>query len=145
GGKASFHDVAAAYYFKGEAETIFCKTFRQVCENLVNDDAEFGIMAIENSIAGSLLVNYKLIQEYNLYIVGEIQLRIQQNLMVLPGVKWSDIQVVKSHPVALMQCEEFFLKNPSFVPEEYHDTAESAKFIKEHNLKNYAAIASLQA
>ena len=142
GGKASFHDVASTYYFNGEAKTIYCKTFRDVCEKLSKGEVEYGIMAIENSIAGSILGNYKLIQEYKLYIVGEIQLRIQQNLMVLPGVQWKDIKVVKSHPVALMQCEDFFLKNPDFISEEYHDTADSAKYIKENNLRNYAAVAS---
>jgi prephenate dehydratase len=145
GGKASFHDVAAVNYFGGERETIYCTTFRDVCRSLVTNAAAYGVMAIENSIAGSILGNYKLIKEYKLQIIGEIQLHIQQNLIVLPGVRWSEIQIVKSHPVALLQCEEFFLANPSFKQEEYHDTAETVRYIKENNLRNYAAIAGKYA
>lgn len=145
GGKASFHDVAAINYFGEELDTIYCKTFREVCKAIESGAAEFGVMAIENSIAGSILGNYKLIKEYKLQIIGEIQLRIQQNLIVFPGVKVSDIEVVKSHPVALLQCEEFFLANPSMRQEEYHDTAETVKFIKENNLRNYGAVAGKYA
>ena len=145
GGKASFHDVASVSYFGGEQETIYCSTFRDVCKSIVNDVAAYGVMAIENSIAGSILGNYKLIKEYNLQIIGEIQLHIQQNLIVHPGVKWDEIKVVKSHPVALLQCEDFFIANPTFTQEEYHDTADTVKFIKENNLRNYAAIAGKYA
>ena len=142
GGKASFHEVAVNYYFNGEASSIYCKTFREVCDALAKGTVDFAAMAIENSIAGSLLGNYKLLQEYKFNIVGEIQLRIQQNLIVFPGVSVNDIKGVKSHPVALMQCEEFFLNHPHLVPEEFHDTADSVKFIKENHLREYGAIAS---
>jgi len=141
GGKASFHDVAAVNYFGKELDTIYCSTFRDVCKAVVTEAAEYGVMAIENSIAGSILGNYKLIKEYQLQIIGEIQLRIQQNLIVFPGVKLSEIEVVKSHPVALLQCEDFFLAHPSMRQEEYHDTADTVRYIKENNLRNYGAVA----
>jgi len=143
GGLASFHDIAARKFFGAEIETVECATFRQLCEQLKNQQVDYAVMAIENSIAGSILANYTLMKEYHFNIIGEIQLRIEQNLMALPGVKLKDIKRVMSHYMALMQCEEFLLSQPQMLErEEYYDTADSAKYIKEHQIKDTAAIAS---
>src|SRR6185437_8116906 len=146
GGPASFHDIAARKFFNKEVQTVECATFRQLCEQLKSGKVDYAVMAIENSIAGSILQNYSLMKEYRFNIIGEIQLRIEQNLMAIPGVKLKDIKRVMSHYMALMQCDEFLLGQPQIAErEEYHDTADSAKYIKEHLLKDTAAIASRYA
>ena len=146
GGPASFHDIAARKFFGADVETVECATFRQLCEQLKSQKVDYAVMAIENSIAGSILANYSLMKEYHFNIIGEVQLRIEQNLMALPGVKLKDIKRVMSHYMALMQCEEFLLQQPQINErEEYHDTADSAKYIKEHGAKETAAIASRYA
>jgi len=146
GGPASFHDIAARKFFGAGAQTVECSTFRELCEQLKTQQVDYAVMAIENSIAGSILGNYTLMKEYHFSIIGEIQLRIEQNLMVLPEVKLKDIKRVMSHYMALMQCEEFLIGQPQITErEEYHDTADSAKYIKEHQAKETAAIASRYA
>lgn len=145
GGKASFHDIAARQYFGPDVETIDCRTFKEVCRNLKEGQVDFAVMAIENSIAGSILGNYSLIQQFDFKIIGEIQLRIEMNLMALPGVKFDDIKKVRSHYMALWQCDEFLSKYPQFKIEEYHDTADSARDIKLKNEMDVAAIASRYA
>jgi prephenate dehydratase len=146
GGKASFHDIAARKYFGNDIQTVECKTFKELCNQLNLKGVDYAVMAIENSIAGSILGNYALMQEYNFCIIGEIELRIEQNLMVNPGVSLKDLKKVLSHYMALMQCDEFLLKHPEILEkEEYYDTADSAKFIKENQLKDTAAIASRYA
>lgn len=146
GGPASFHDIAARKFFGAEVQTVECATFRQLCQELKTQKVDYAVMAIENSIAGSILPNYALMKEYHFNIIGEIQLRIEQNLMALPGIKLKDIKRVMSHYMALMQCDEFLLAQPQILErEEYHDTADSAKYIKEHQFKDTAAIASRYA
>lgn len=141
GGNASFHDIAARDYFGKDITTIHCDSFRKLCEVLKKKDVDYAVMAIENSIAGSILANYSLMREFNFYIVGEIQLRIEQNLMALPGTKISEVQKVRSHYMALLQCTDFLSHYPHMQIEEYHDTAESARRIREKNEKGIAAIA----
>lgn len=146
GGKASFHDIAAHRLFKGdELITISCDSFKEVCEQLKSRKADYALMAIENSIAGSILPNYGLIESYNFKIVGEEKLRIKQNLMALPGQKIEDIQKAMSHYMALLQCKEFFLDYSHIKLEEYHDTADAAKFIRENNVTGVGAIAGEMA
>jgi prephenate dehydratase len=145
GGAASFHDIAAKKYFGKTVETIFCSTFKEVCEKLKNKEVDFATMAIENSIAGSILPNYALIQSYDFHIIGEIQLRIEQNLMALPGTKIENLTKARSHYMALMQCEEFLSKYPQLKMEEYHDTADSARDIRKYNQEGVAAIAGRYA
>jgi prephenate dehydratase len=145
GGKASFHDIAARQYFGKDIETIDCRTFKELCQQLKEGKVDFAVMAIENSIAGSILGNYSLIQQFDFKIIGEIQLRIEQNLMALPGIKLEDIKRVRSHYMALWQCDEFLSKYPQFKLEEYHDTAESAKDLKLNQEKEVAAVASRYA
>jgi prephenate dehydratase len=142
GVKASFHDVAAHKFFNGEILPVECSTFKDLSVSLKNNSSDFALMAIENSIAGSILPNYSLMEQYHFRIVGEVYLRIELSLMALPGQKISSLQTVQSHPMALFQCEEFLHKHPNLKIIESADTAESAKIISERKLAGHAAIAS---
>ncbi|MBN1986599.1 MAG: prephenate dehydratase, partial [Prolixibacteraceae bacterium] len=106
----SFHEDAALKYFNEKIEVVECKSFTSVCELVDTDKVDYAVMAIENSIAGSLLKNYQLIRDFHLRITGEIYLHIQMNLMVSPGVKKEDITDIYSHPVALQQSMEYIEK-----------------------------------
>ncbi|HRI19380.1 MAG TPA: prephenate dehydratase [Panacibacter sp.] len=142
GYKGSFHQIAAENYLGKDVEVIPCATFSEVIKIAANaKKSDGGFMAIENSIAGSILPNYALLQKSNLKIAGEIYLHINQNLMVNPGVKPEDIREVHSHPMALLQCIEYLEKHPHWKLVETEDTALSAKYIHQHNHKHAAAIA----
>src|SRR6476660_5831326 len=132
GYEGSFHQVAARYFFGKQVEVIPCATFRDLIR-ISSDKKQSagGIMAIENSIAGSILPNYNLLQKSNLKIVGEIYLQIKQNLLVNPGVQLSDIREVHSHPMAIQQCFGF-LDKYHWKLIETEDTALSAKHIHQH-------------
>lgn len=139
----SFHDVASHRYFENEEfELICCDTFEDVFVNMKKDKDVIGVMAIENTIAGSLLHNYELLRDSGMFIVGEHKLRISHSLLCLPDEDWNDITEVNSHPVALMQCRNFLKNHPNFKIVETADTAGSAKNISENNLKGHAAICS---
>lgn len=140
--RASFHEEAAFKFFGTDIETIECNSFKQTCEELKNKKADFVVMAIENSIAGSLLPNYSLLREYNFTIVGEVYLAIQLHLLALPGVKFKDIKYVQSHPIAIRQCSDFFDEFPHLQVIESNDTAACAKKIREENLTDTVAIAN---
>jgi len=141
GYEGSFHQMAAQQCFGKNVEVIPCATFREVIKLASNKkESDGGIMAIENSIAGSILPNYNLLQRSSLVIVGEIYLQIKQNLLVNPGVKLEDIREIHSHPMAIQQCFDFLDKyNWKLV--ETEDTALSAKHIHQHKNKYAAAIA----
>lgn len=142
GYEGSFHQVAAQYYFGKHVQVIPCDTFREVVRIAGNKkESDGAVMAIENSIAGSILANYNLLQKSNLKIVGEIYLQIRQNLLVNPGVKLEDIREVHSHTMALQQCYAF-LDKFKWKLVETDDTALSAKHIHQHKSKHIAAIAS---
>ena len=142
GYEGSFHQVAAQQFYGKNTEVIPCDTFRQVVQIAGNKkESDGGVMAIENSIAGSILANYNLLQKSNLRIVGEIYLQIRQHLMVNPGVKLEDIKEVHSHTMALQQCYDF-LDKYKWKLVETDDTALSAKHIHQHKSKHIAAIAS---
>jgi len=142
GYEGSFHQEAARQFFGKDVQVLSCATFREVVKIAQNKkESDGGIMAIENSIAGSILPNYNLLQKSNLRIVGEVYLQIKQNLMVNPGVTLEDIREVHSHYMALQQCLEYLDKyNWKLV--ETEDTALSAKHIHTHKSKHIAAIAS---
>ncbi len=142
GFEGSFHQEAARLFFGKNVQVICCATFREVVKIAANKkESDGGVMAIENSIAGSILPNYNLLQKSNLRIIGEVYLQIKQNLMVYPGVKLEDIREVHSHPMAIQQCFGFLDKyNWKLVESE--DTALSAKNIHQHRSKHIAAIAS---
>ena len=143
GYEGSFHQVAARRFFGDDVEVITCATFRDVVRIAANrEESDGGVMAIENSIAGSILPNYNLLQKSDLKVVGEIYLQIGQNLMVNPGVRLEDIREVHSHPMALLQCIDYLERNPNWKLVETEDTALSAKHLQQHRSKHIAAIAS---
>lgn len=143
--KASFHDEAAQIYFGTDIQTLECNSFRQTCEALQNKEADYVVMAIENSIAGSLLNNYSLLQEYDFQICGEVALPIQLHLLALPGVKFEDVKFVQSHPIAIRQCVDFFQEYPQLQVLEKNDTAACAKELRDRNMVDTVAIANMQA
>ncbi|HEY5689191.1 MAG TPA: prephenate dehydratase [Yeosuana sp.] len=145
GVKGSFHHIVSQEYFKNPVEVIECLTFDEVVESLISEKSDAVIMALENSIAGSIIPNYALINKFNLHVVGEHYLDIQHNLMVLPNQKIEDIKEVYSHPMALLQCMDFFKEYPHIKLVEDKDTAEVAERIQKHQLKNVGAIASVMA
>lgn len=140
----AFHEIAARLYYDGTPlEIIPADTFEEVVSLVENNaGADIGMMAIENSIAGSLMYNYNLINRSALQISGEVYLRIKQNLLVLPGTDLTDLEEVQSHYMAIAQCKEFFKSYPHIKLVESKDTAESAKYISENKLRNTGAIAS---
>lgn len=140
--KGSFHHQVANEYFSESLELDECMSFDALVNSLVANKTEKAVMALENSIAGSIIPNYALIDRNNLHIIGEYYLDIHMNLMVLPGQKMEDIKEVHSHPIALLQCGEFFKKYPHIKLVESGDTAETAQRIQENQLKNIAAVAS---
>ena len=142
GVKGSFHHIVSEQYFEEEIILKECLSFDDVVKSLLNKECDAVIMAIENSIAGSIIPNYSLIDNHNLHIIGEHYLDIQHNLMALPNQNIEGIKEVYSHPMALLQCKEFFKNHPHIKLIEDKDTAEVAQRIQKHNLKSVAAIAS---
>lgn len=143
----AFHEIAARLCFEGRPiDVVPCLTFEELVEKLeAGEEMDAALMAIENSLAGSLMANYKLLDQANLMAVGEVYLRVKQNLMVLPGVKIEDLTEVHSHPVAIEQCLEFFRQYPHIQLIRTEDTALSARNIREKGLKTVGAIASTLA
>jgi prephenate dehydratase len=143
GGYGAFHEIAAFKYFEEtNIEIVPRNTFKDLFKALKDGNVDYGITAIENSIAGSILPNYSLLLESNMKIIGEIFLRIKQNLVALPGQKLEDIKEVYSHPMAILQCQGFFDDYPDIKLIDSIDTALSAKKIAEQKLMGIAAIAS---
>jgi prephenate dehydratase len=145
GTKASFHEEAAFKFFGKDIQTVECASFKQTCESMQKNEADFVVMAIENSIAGSLLPNYTLLRDYNFRITGEVYLPIELHLMALPGVKFEDIRFVTSHPIALRQCIDFIDQFPHLQVVESSDTAACAKKIRDEQLTDTVAIANTLA
>lgn len=142
----SFHDIAAREYFKDEEiEIVPCETFAQVFQTMKGDTSLISLVAIENTIAGSLLQNHQLLKNSGLKIAGEHKLRIKHNLVAIAGQSVEDIKEVYSHPIALMQCGEFLGQNKGIKAIEYDDTASSAKMIAELNETGKAAICGEEA
>lgn len=143
GGYGAFHEIAALKYFGDEnIEIVPRNTFKDLFKALKDGQVDYGITAIENSLAGSILPNYNLLLESNMKIIGEIYLRIRQHLVALPGQKISDIKEVFSHPMAILQCQNFFDDYPEIKLIDSIDTALSAKKIADEKLYGVAAIAS---
>lgn len=143
--KASFHEEAAFKFFGDDIETVECSSFKQTFDKLQAKEADYVIMAIENSIAGSILPNYTLLMNYNFPVVGEVYLPIQLHLLAYPGVKFEDIKVVTSHPMALRQCLDFFDDYPNIKLVEGTDTAACAKRVRDEKLTDTVAIANALA
>ena len=142
----SYHAIAAHRYFAGEdIELVCCDTFESVFAAMKADSRVLGLVAIENTIAGSLLHNHELLQESGVKVVGEYKLRISHSLVCLPDEDWEDLTEVNSHPIALMQCRDFLQRHPGLKVVERGDTASSAAFIKQQGLSGHAAICSAEA
>lgn len=136
-----YHDAAARQYFAGQSvETIPCDTFPHMFDTLSTDASLLGIMAIENTIAGSLLQNHELLRQSNLRVVGEHKMRISHCLAALPGQSIESLNEVNSHPMALMQCEQFLQRHPNLRMVEKFDTAGSAAQIAQEHLTGHAAV-----
>jgi prephenate dehydratase len=141
GFEGSFHQMAAQQYFGKQVQVITCATFREVVKIASNKkECNGGVMAIENSIAGSILPNYTLLQKSSLKIVGEVYLPIKQHLLVNPGVQLKDIKEVHSHHMALLQCIDY-LSEQNWKLVETEDTALSAKHIHQYKSKHIAGVA----
>jgi prephenate dehydratase len=143
--KGSFHHIVAEKFFGENIELAECMSFTEIPVLLKNDEVESAVMAIENSIAGAILPNYALIDEYELSIEGEVYVNIHHHLMALEGQDLSDIKEVWSHPMALLQCRKFFREHPGIKLIEEKDTAEIARRIQQENIKGVAAVASKRA
>lgn len=143
--RASFHEEAAFKYFGEDIETIECNSFKQTFDALQNKQADYVVMAIENSIAGSILPNYSLMMSYSFPVVGEVYVPIQLHLMALPGVRFDDVKYVTSHPIAIRQCVDFFDEYPNLKIIESNDTAACAKRIRDEQLTDTVAIANTLA
>ncbi|NLT03690.1 MAG: prephenate dehydratase [Bacteroidales bacterium] len=142
----AFHDIAARGFFgTEEIDIVPCSTFKDIFASIRKDNSILGIMAIENTIAGNLLPNHNLLRESDTTIIGEYKLRISHVLAALPGQTLADITEVHSHPIALMQCEDFLKKYPDWKVVESEDTALSAKHIQENQIAGRAAICSQRA
>ncbi|MBA4135494.1 MAG: prephenate dehydratase [Flavobacterium sp.] len=140
--KGSFHHQVAQQYFEQIDGLDECMSFDDLVNSLINNRSQKGVMALENSIAGSIIPNYALIDRNNLHIIGEHYLDIHMNLMVLKGQKIKDIKEVHSHPIALLQCAVFFSQYPHIKLVESGDTAETARRIQEQQLKGIGAVAA---
>ena len=148
GVQGSFHDIAAHEYFnRTEITTVACDTFDDLFDLLLEKQADYGMVAFENSVAGSILPNYELLRRSQLPVTGEIYLRIVQNLLAFPGQQLSDITEIRSHPMAIQQCNTFLegMRKKGVRVVESVDTALSARLISERKLPGVAAIAGSRA
>ena len=142
----SFHDIAAHKFFPNEEiELICCDTFEEIFNHIQEDSSVIGLIAIENTIAGSLLHNYELLRDSGTTIVGEHKLRIKHNCVCLPEDDWDTLTEIHSHPVALAQCHNFLKRHPQMKVVEADDTAKSAEVIQTNHMKGHAAICSKYA
>lgn len=140
--RGSFHEIAATNFFRSDQiGFIQCETFEETINQLTRGSADYAVMAIENTVAGSLLSNYSLLRENMVRITGEEYLRIKQNLLALPGTKIEDIREVHSHYMAINQCREYFKMYPGIKLVESADTAMSARQISEGKIKERGAVA----
>lgn len=138
----SFHDVAAHHFFGDKIEILECLSFHALCESLDDERSDFAVMAIENSIAGSILPNYFLLQQFHFSIIGEVYLPIHMHLLALPGVSIGQIKAIESHPMAIRQCSDYLHRLKGVAVYESEDTALSARKVRENKLTTTAAIAN---
>ncbi|WP_431163199.1 prephenate dehydratase [Flagellimonas beolgyonensis] len=143
--KGSNHHQVAIDFYGNDIELLECSSFDAVVQHLLEGSADKGIMAIENSIAGSIIPNYNLVYHNKIHVIGEHYLNIHHHLMVLKGKTMDDVKEVHSHPMALLQCKEFFKDYPQIKLVESADTAETAKRINDEKLEHIAAIAPKMA
>ncbi len=141
GSVSSFHDLAAKKYFGEDVTIVECNSFKEVCDKLSKNLVDYGIIAIENKIAGSILMNYQLIDSHNLTIIGETYLPIELQLLGKPGTKLEDVREIISHPMALGQSQFFLSGLENVVVSEFKDTATSAKLVQNDMNNKLAVIA----
>lgn len=141
GSISSFHDLAAKKYFGEDITIMECGSFREVCAKLAKNLVDYGIIAIENKVAGSILLNYQLIDQFNLNIIGEIYLPIELSLLAKPGSKLEEITEIISHPMALGQCQDFLSELEDVTVTEFKDTATSAALVLKQDGNKLAVIA----
>ena len=146
GVKGCFHEQAASLFYEGQGcsspEIVECAEFDDLYKSLSSGQAQAAVMAIENTVSGGLLPNFELLRKYDRKIKGEVFLRIQQNLMALPGQKIEDIKEVRTHYMAINQTREFFKDYPWIRLVESEDTAKSAADVAQNNLLGVGAVAS---
>lgn len=142
GYKGAFHQEAAEQFFGKKISLNECKTFEQLIESIKNGQANYGVMAVENSLVGCILPNFVLLRESGLNVIGEVYLRISQNLMALPNQSIFDLHRVESHNMAIAQCKPFFQSFPNIQLVESVDTALSARVIAQKNLVGVGTIGS---
>ena len=143
--RGSFHHIVAEKFFGKDIELVECMSFTEIPVLLKNDEVDSAVMAIENSIAGAILPNYTLIDEYDLSIEGEVYVNIHHHLMALGGQGLDYIREVWSHPMALLQCRKFFRERPDIKLVEEKDTAEVARRISQKKIAGVGAVASKMA
>jgi len=141
GSAASFHEQAAIQYFGNDIEIVACNSFGTSCKQVTENMADYCVMAIENSLAGSILTNYNLVTQNKLRVIGELYLKIELHLLCLPETHLKEIEFIRSHPMAIKQCADFLAKQPLVNVIESHDTAACAQLIAGKKLANTAAIA----
>jgi len=141
GSVSSFHDLAAKKYFGEDVTILECGSFKEVCDKLAKNQVDYGIIAIENKVAGSILLNYQLIDTHNLHIIGETYLPIELQLLAKSGTKFGDIREIISHPMALGQSQLFLSSLDNVVVSEFKDTATSAKLVAGDKENKLAVIA----
>lgn len=141
GAVSSFHDLAARKYFGQDISLLECGSFREVCKQLRDNKADYGIIAIENRIAGSILLNYQLIESFQLHVTGETYLPVELHLLGKPGMQLSEVREIISHPMALGQCQEFLSGLDGVLVTEYKDTASCAKTVSDEYASGLAVIA----
>ena len=145
GEHGAFSHHAALKVFGPAIKPLPCFTFEDVFEAVVNRKADFAVVPIENTLAGSIHKNFDLLARHSLEIIAETLLRVEHHLIVHPGTVLRKIEKIYSHPAALEQCQRFLRRAKSIEKVSFYDTAGSVKFIREHDLKNAAAIASEEA
>ena len=145
GVRGSFHHIVSRKFFKEEPVLLECDSFDLLVKKLNQGECDAAVMALENSIAGSILPNHALIDSNDLHIVGERYLEVQLNMMALPGQNIADITEVHSHPIALLQCKVFFDQFPHIKLVEAADTADVALKIQRNQIRGLAAIGSILA
>jgi prephenate dehydratase len=142
GVRGAFHEIAARKFFGADLQLEMCDSFPLLFRSMKQGKAKYGVVAIENTVAGTILPNYALLRNSAFTIIGEVFLRIEHQLMVLPGQQLADIREVYSHPMAIQQCQDFFEAYPDIRLIEYPDTAGAAEWIQKTQRKGSAAIAS---
>lgn len=141
GSVASFHDLAAKKYFGEDVSVLECGSFKEVCDKIANNLVDYGIIAIENKVAGSILLNYQLIESYDLKIIGETYLPIELQLLGKQGVTLADVKEVISHPMALGQSQIFLSEHDKIKVTEFKDTSSCAKLVAENTDGSLAVVA----